>query len=552
MQEEIFDFWKFLAGIGLFLWGMQQLESSLKELAGQSFRNLLQKYTNTTFKGILTGALITAVLQSSSLVTLMVLAFSGAGVLSLRNAMGVVLGANLGTTITGWIVAALGFKLSVADLSMPFIGLGSLLFLFFSQRPVIKNLGAFSVGFGLLFLGLDFMKTAIEEFSAYINLDEYQAFGLWVYLLIGIVLTALIQSSSAMVVIILSAISANVIGLTEGAVLIIGSNIGTTVTTAIGAINGVADKKRLALTHFLFNFITGLIVFAFISPLIDFTVWLFSVRDPIIELVLLNTMINIIGIILFFPVINTLEHWLQGRFGDDEPKGISSFIKYVDTKVPEAALHALEKDIALAFDMTIDFMEKVWDGGSKGKVDLSLWKKIIQQPYDLLTQYKNIKSLEDELTTYHISLQEEILSESDANKLTYLMQAMRNMVYAEKDIKDIIHNLKEMEHSGDLMAKATYESLEVYTFGFIKKLKKFLSLESAPKKSPNWIGENSQEYQILMAEIYQHMKKGQPDIPLSTLSNVIKQVISSLDNLAIAVIHWKLQLKMEIDLNHEG
>jgi phosphate:Na+ symporter len=548
IQDEIFDFWKFLAGIGLFLWGMHQLETAIKELGGKSFRHLLQRFTNTAWKGILIGTLITAILQSSSLVTLMVLAFLGAGVINLKNAIGVILGANLGTTVTAWIVATLGFKLSVAAFSMPFLGLGSLLFLFSSNRPFLRNIGSFSVGFGLLFLGLDFMKTAIEAVADQIDLSEFHAYGLWIYLVIGIVITALIQSSSAMVVIILSAMSAGVIELTEGAVLIIGANIGTTVTVGIGSLNGPADKKRLALAHFLFNVITGLLIFSFIRPLIGVTMTVFSISDPLMELVLLNTIINMIGIILFFPFIPKLEKWLKKRFTIYEPKGISVYTKNVSPQVPEAAIAALEKDIHLAFEKTIEFMINVWNVGESEKENVSIWRKILQQPYDLMGQYKEIKSLEDELTKYHLILQEENLSMVEAQKLTSLMLALRTMVYGAKDLKDVMHNISDMEDEEDRLVREYYDELKSFTFDFLEKIRGYILQEKFPKDVPDWIGENGKEYKKLISGLYQKIKVKPMEFPVSTLTNVIKQVVSGLDNLGSAVIHWKHQKKDVIDI----
>ncbi|MFN3802142.1 Na/Pi cotransporter family protein [Belliella pelovolcani] len=546
MEQEIFDFWKFLAGIGLFLWGMNQLEGSIKELAGKSFKNLLQKSTNTAWKGILIGAMITAVLQSSSLVTLMVLAFLGAGVINLKNAIGVILGANLGTTVTAWIVATLGFKFSVAAFSMPFLGIGSLLFLFASSRPMLRNLGAFTVGFGLLFLGLDFMKSAIEAVADQIDLSQFDKYGLWIYLFIGLAVTALIQSSSAMVVIILSAMSAGVISLVEGAVLIIGANIGTTVTVGIGSLNGPSDKKRLALAHFLFNLITGLIVFAFIRPLIDLTMQVFSIHDPLMELVLLNTVINLIGILLFYPFINKLENWLRHQFGEEKQQGLARYIGKVSPQIPEAAVAALEKEIHLVFDMTAYFIFKIWEGDGKDNRDMSIWRKLIQQPYDLLSQYKSIKQLEDELTAYHIQLQEENLDEVSAQRATSLMLALRTMVYAAKDIKDVMHNIKEMQESEDDQVKELLSFLKTFTFDQLKKMKAYIDT-SHDGDRPDWISMHDEVYQNAIGELYQKARKHQPEIPISTLTNVIKQVISSLDNLGNSIIHWKHMEKVVID-----
>ncbi|AFL86033.1 Na+/phosphate symporter [Belliella baltica DSM 15883] len=550
MEQEVFDFWKFLAGIGLFLWGMNQLEGSIKELAGKPFRNLLQKSTNTAWKGILIGALITAVLQSSSLVTLMVLAFLGAGVINLKNAIGVILGANLGTTMTAWIVATLGFKFSVASFAMPFLGIGSLMFIFFSSRPMLKNLGAFTVGFGLLFLGLDFMKLAIEAVADQIDLSQFDKYGLWVYLLIGLVVTALIQSSSAMVVIILSAMSAGVIGLEEGAVLIIGANIGTTVTVGIGALNGPADKKRLALAHFLFNLITGFLVFFFIRTLIDVTMSLFAIKDPLMELVLLNTAMNLIGILIFFPFINQLEKWLKHQFGEEKQTGVAIYIGKVNPNIPEAAVAAMEKDIHLAFDLTADFIFKIWEGDTLKDNNFTIWRKLIQQPYDLLSQYLRIKALEDELTAYHIKLQEVNLDHTSAQKSTSLMLALRTMVYASKDIKDVMHNIKEMQDTDDDQVKELLDFLKTFTYEQLNKMKTYIDANNQVDRS-DWVGMHDVVYQNTLNELYQNARKHQPEIPISTLTNVIKQVISSLDNLGNSIIHWKEMEKMVIDTMKE-
>lgn len=547
MQNWSFDFWQFLAGIGIFLWGMHQLENSIRELGGKSFRNLLQRFTNTTLKGILIGTLITAILQSSSLVTLMVLAFLGAGVIQLRNAIGVILGAKLGTTVTAWIVVALGFKLSIASFSMPFLGIGSLLFLFFSNRPKLSQIGVFMVGFGLLFLGLDFMKISIEELAEQIDLKEIQGAGLWIFLLIGIVVTALIQSSSAMVVIVLSALNAEIIGLVEGAVLVIGSNIGTTITVAIGAIKGSADKKRLALSHFLVNFITGILLFSVIRPLVHYTTLILSINDPLLELVILNTIINLIGIILFFPFISKLERWLKKRFLSDEPKGVSLYIKNVSVEVPEAAISAIKKEIQFAFEKTINFMVNVWNGDKEQNIHISTWRRILFQPKDLMEEYKSIKVLEDEITAYHIQLQEQNLTMEEAKTLTSLMLALRTMVYAAKDLKDVMHNIQDIEGEDDLVALEYYSLLKQYTMDYLGKIKTYLQSEEESEVIPEWNAMNAKQYKIWVSELYEKIKTKSPEFPVSTLTNVINQVVSSLDNLGNSTIYWKLKKKDVLD-----
>jgi phosphate:Na+ symporter len=548
MDQESFDFWKFLAGIGLFLWGMHQLENAIREMAGKAFRNGMQRFTSNTLSAVLFGAVVTAVLQSSSLVTLMVLAFLGAGVLSLRNAIGVVLGANVGTTMTAWIVATLGFRLSVEAISTPFLGIGILLYLFFESRVKLRNLGLFLLGFGLMFLGLDFMKTSIEQIAYQLDLQKIAAYGDFAFLVVGIVVTALIQSSSAMVVIILSAMSAGMIGLHQGVILIIGANIGTTVTVGIGALGGTADKKRLALSHFVFNVVTGFLVFFFVDELVDFTMRIFSIQDPLIELVMFNTLFNLVGILVFFPFVPQYENWLKKWFVKSEPGGLTQFIKNVSPKVPDVALKALEKETLLVFDRTLNFIINVWDGGDASEEGMSIWKRILYKPVDLMDAYSQIKSLEDEIIKYQIALQEENLSEVDATKLTSLILALRTMVYSAKDIKDVMHNIRDMEDEEDRAVIQVHGKLRDYTMAILDRLEDYMKLEKVPDTAPDWIGENAKQYKVWMAELYQELKAQPLEYPISTLNNVIKQVVSALDNLCSAVIHWKHVKKDVIDI----
>lgn len=547
METTIFDFWKLLAGIGLFLFGMHHLEDAVKEMAGKSFRQLLQKFTNTSLKGILAGTLITAVLQSSTLVMLMVLAFLGAGLITLKNSIGVILGANLGTTFTAWIVATLGFKFNIADFSMPFLGLGSLLYLFFSSRPILKNLGLFTVGFGLLFLGLDFMKSAIEEVAEHIDLSAFHEYGLWIYLVIGIVITILIQSSTAMMVIILSSMSSGIIALTEGAVLIIGANIGTTLTVIVGSIGGNADKKRMALAHFMFNVVTGLILFFFIQQLVNFTMTTFQITDPLIELVFLHTLFNLIGIVLFFPFLGLFERWLNNRFVNNEPSGYSVYIKRVSVEVPEAAISALEKDIQVTYQKTLNFIANIWQAGDVSKTNLSIWRKILLQPKDLHQSYQELKSLEDELTAYHLRLLAQNLSALEAQKLTSLMLTLRTLIYAAKDVKDVMHNIREMEESESELLVYFYQEIKSYTYDFITELNTYIEKAVNIGEIPKWLVYNDSIYNHWIGTLYQRNQYEKLDYPVSTLTNVMKQVISSMDNLSNAVIHWKHEKKEVID-----
>ena len=160
-----FEIWEFLAGLGIFLLAMVLLESALEFLAGRSFKQFLRRHTHHPVKAILSGIGITAILQSSSVVSLMVLAFVGAGIIELKNAIGIIIGSNLGTTLTGWVVAYFGFSFNIESFALPFLAFGGLSMVFFPKKEILYHVGQLFVGFGFLFLGLDYMKSSIDQFS---------------------------------------------------------------------------------------------------------------------------------------------------------------------------------------------------------------------------------------------------------------------------------------------------------------------------------------------------------------------------------------------------
>ncbi|MDP3452285.1 MAG: Na/Pi symporter, partial [Bacteroidales bacterium] len=435
MKTVDFDLWMFIAGLGIFLFGMFHLENGLKGLAGNSFKKLLQRFTDKRWKGILTGSFVTAILQSSSLVTLLVLAFLGGGMISLQNSLGVVFGANLGTTVTAWIVATVGFKLNISDLSYPFLAIGSLSYLLLDSRPVLKNWGSFLIGFGLLFLGLDFMKTSIENVAGQVDLGLYANLGLWIFLLIGIIITVLIQSSSAMIVIVLSALNADLITIHQSVAMIIGANIGTTSTLIIASMNGTADKKRLAASNVIFNLVAGTVCFLLLNQLVYFTIHFLRIEEPLMELVFLNTIINLIGIVIFFPFIPALSRFMNKQFIKSEPSGKSLYIKNVDPEVSDVALLALDNEISRVYSLVEEFILDCLLVRKDNRNKPSGLKNIFRAERNLLETYNQLKSIEDEITDYYIQIQKFNLSESEADLTANYLIRLRSMVIAAKNIK---------------------------------------------------------------------------------------------------------------------
>jgi phosphate:Na+ symporter len=349
------EYWKFLAGLGIFLFGMFLLEEAIRQLSGRAFKRLIKKATTGRFRAILAGAFSTAILQSSSAVSLMTLAFAGAGVLSMQNAIGVIFGTNLGTTATGWIIATIGFKINIEGISLPLIGLGGLGLIFLSRSKRFSGLSKLFVGFGFLFMGLDYMKLSVEQFTATIDLAAIPHYGIWFYVLLGILLTALMQSSSATIAIVLTGLNAGIIFFSEGAAMVIGANIGTTVTILLGSIGAVQIKKQIAFGHLAFNLITGIIALLLL-PVFVRLIFLIETgsHSPVLGIAIFHTFFNFLGVLIFVPFIGVLVQLLKKWF-PERYTTTTLYINNVSHDLPEAAVHALRLELKHLFRETLVF-----------------------------------------------------------------------------------------------------------------------------------------------------------------------------------------------------
>ncbi len=258
MEYSFYDFLKLIGSLGMFLYGMKVMSEGLQKVAGDRLRSILTAMTTNRVTGILTGVLITALIQSSSATTVMVVSFVNAGLLSLAQSITVIMGANVGTTVTAWIISIFGFKVSISSFAIPLIGLS--IPLIFSGNSRRRSWGEFIVGFAFLFLGLDFLKGSVPDIQSNPTilsfLTEYTNLGylsIFLFLLIGTVLTIVVQSSSATMAITLIMCSKGWISFDIAAAMVLGENIGTTITANMAALSANISAKRAAFAHFLFN-----------------------------------------------------------------------------------------------------------------------------------------------------------------------------------------------------------------------------------------------------------------------------------------------------------
>lgn len=462
------DSWKLVAGLGLFLFGMLLLEESIKALSGKTFRKIIRHYTDGRLKSIGSGTLVTAILQSSSALSLMVLAFVGAGVMNMENAIGVIMGSNIGTTLTAWIVATLGFKIKIESFALPFIGIGGLALVFFSHTQKLPYLARIVVGFGFLFLGLDYMKGSVESLAQNFDLSRFPDYGLWLYLMIGIILTAVMQASAATIAIVLTALNSQLISFDIGAAMVIGANVGTTVTVLLGSIGGTPPKKRVAFSHLIFNMLTGVVAFACLPLLIWFIGHIIDINsNSLMALALFHTLFNMMGVILFFPFVAVLAGALV-KFYPDRKAVLTVYLDNTPTEEIDAAAFALRLEISHLFQECQLYNLRLLRIDEKlvFEEDLPFEKNMKRRlrPEDL---YEDIKLLHAEIFAFYSRMMAQKLDASQAKDLERMIYASRNIMNSLKNFKGIGNDLDDFDGAENEYLNAQYKQfrkrlLELY------------------------------------------------------------------------------------------
>lgn len=352
-----------LGGLGLLLIGMSLMTDGLRLAAGNTLRDILALWTNTRIRGLCSGFLITGIVQSSSAVTVATIGFANAGMLSLERAVWVIYGSNVGTTMTAWIVAFIGFKLNIEGLALPLIGLGAILKLTGAQSKR-ASFGLSLVGFGLLFLGIGILKTAFENIGndfSFPVIEQLSIFNVFLFVLLGFFLTTVMQSSSAAMVIALSAAEGGLIELNAAAAVVIGANLGTTTTALISVFGATSTAKRVAVSHVMFNLVTALVAILILAPML----WLVNgVEDvfnlnpsPSVSLAVFHSLFNIIGVLLMWPVSSRMVNFLTKRFTSNEEK--ESLPHFLDKNVmtlPYIAVDSMGLEVKRISSLTFEYI----------------------------------------------------------------------------------------------------------------------------------------------------------------------------------------------------
>ncbi|MDZ4399056.1 Na/Pi symporter [Hydrogenophaga sp.] len=402
-------------GLGLFLLGMGLMTDGLKLAAGPALHRILAGATRTRMHALGSGLMVTSLVQSSSVVTVAAIGFVNAGLLSLGPALWVLFGANVGTSMTGWIVALVGLKFKVEMLAMPLVGLGALLRLTGEGRRS-GAIGTALAGFGLLFMGIALLQQAFASLAGQFTLPQGEGpLVVLAQLGIGLLMTVLMQSSSAAMVITLTAAQGGLIGLQGAAAVVIGANIGTTATALLAAIGATPNARRAASAHVVFNFLTGVVALLLLPWLVGALARTREVvglpPDPATELALFHTIFNLMGVLLMWPLAGRLTHWLQQRFrAREEDEAQPQFLDDNVLAVPTLALDALSREVTRATQVALRMTRSALAGADAAR---------------LKTDHAILSSLDTAIERFVERLRSAALSQAVSARLAELLRIQR-------------------------------------------------------------------------------------------------------------------------------
>lgn len=539
------EIWRFLAGIGFFIYGMGQIENVLKNVSGRSLKLFISRNTQNLFKAIAIGAIITGIAQSSSVVSLIVLAFVEAGVITFRNALGLILGTNLGTTLSSWIVATVGFKVNITGYAFPIIAITTIGMFLFEKKRNLYNLFSLFFAIGILFLGLGFMKESAEILVSHIDLSTYTNHSITFYVLFGFVLTTIIQSSAATVALTLTAIYTGVLTFPLAVAIVIGSEAGTTIKILLWGVKGSVDKKRVAWGNFIYNIFTSIIAYIFLYKIIYFIENIVGITDPLIGLVFFQSLINFMSILLFVPFLNLFSNWLERKF-NAQNQTQNSYISPNLPVTPTLATDLMQKESENLLNKSLLFSQNILHTDTTKPQGLVQNLKSFTKTFENIeNEYQRLKQTEGDLLHYIANvIEQHKVSKTKTTKLLRYAHSARQSVYAAKTINDIAHNLKEFEASANNLLHQQGTIISTEWSDFEQQFKQ-LMLYNKPNDLSLQIDACMIEIKKLddkqKTEIFNWLKNHQlTEIEASTLMNVHREIRSCKKSLLKALANLRM------------
>lgn len=436
-----------MAWIVLVLYGMDLMEISIKDFSWFSLKKWLKKVANTPFKGLLSWLALGAILQSSAVTILIIMTFTSAWFISLASAIWAVVGANVWSTLLWILVVYVGFSFNIASLSLVFVAIWWLVYKFFSSNKR-KNAWKMVFAFWLLFYGISILKDSVGVFSTGMDLTMFANIPLIGWFFIGIIFTAILQSSGAMSIITLWALHWWLLTFPQGMAIIAGANIGTCITPYIASLRGAHEKKQVAWSHIVYNVFASFLVMIFIQPLSTLIPKIYNFSEPGAQetaLAMYQTFYNIFGAILFFPFIKPLSKFLE-KIIPDKNLDYELWINKIGLTEVDIILPVIKNDILMLLKKIFKFNVHYLNIDQKALLNDDIWlnKKmdleVILDQEVILEEYNTCKIIEEDILSYILKLlREESLNELKIKDLQNLYFSVERMMYSAKARKDTHH-----------------------------------------------------------------------------------------------------------------
>lgn len=476
------DFKEISAGVAIFLFGMLALEEGFKAFTGGLLERLLRKTTSGLWKSLSFGVVSTTLMQSSSLVSVITISFLSAGLIGLAAGIGIIFGANLGTTTGAWLIAGFGLKVKISAYAMPMLVFG--IILVFQKSRNLKGIGYILTGLGFLFLGIHHMKEGFEAFRETIDLTAFAVSGyagLFLFTLLGVAATVIMQSSHATLVIIITALAAGQVTYENALALAIGANIGTTITAILGSMSSNIQGKRLAAAHLIFNAVTAMIAIAFIHQIGQgvnlISSWVGIANDDYtLKLAVFHSVFNTIGIIAMIPFINHLVNFLQKTMPEKVvAAAMPKYLNDASIELPDTAIEAVRKETLRLYDNAFAIIShglSLHRHDILSDTDLGQVVKQSRRPMEIDLDFEynaTIKGLYSEIVDF-ISRAQVSMNEQQANELFALRAAGRDIVEAIKDTKHMHKNLSQYIRSDNASIRDEYNKIRVQLAEVLRRL----------------------------------------------------------------------------------
>ncbi|MCT4654332.1 MAG: Na/Pi symporter [Cohaesibacter sp.] len=526
------DFQEIAAGVAIFLFGMLMLEDGFKLFSGGFLEKMLERATGSTLRSISFGVATTTIMQSSSLVSVITISFLSAGLVSLIAGVGIIFGANIGTTTGAWLVAGFGLKVKISAYALPMLAFS--IVMVFQRNKYVRGAGYVLAGLGFLFLGIHFMKEGFEAFKDQFDLSKLAMTGFWglvVYTLVGAAATVVMQSSHATMVLILTALSSGQISYENALALAIGANIGTTITAIIGALTANYQGKRLALAHLIFNVVTAGVALVFINSLRDVVDWVsvnvgIAETDYALKLAVFHTIFNVLGVVIMVPVLPRLIDFLE-RMILEPQQDISKplYLNEMVDEFPATIELALRKEVMHLQDNAIELIAHGLNFHRHEIYNSSDIAQTVQEsrvPFelDIDERYEaRVKTLYAAIVDFTSRVGEKQLPHDVLERVYVLRDAAAGLVRAIKAVKHLRRNASTFTITPMGTATELYNGLRTEIARILVELNK-LKEADAEHRSSLWLDEElvqiRKDKRNAMQEIEAHIRAGELDVQAAT------------------------------------